>query len=81
MFLHLDCFKEINDTYGHKIGDYILQKTSQRLKNLLRNTDIICRYGGDEFIIVINGRLEDIKNIAQRIIQTIREPFNKNGII
>lgn len=78
MFLDLDRFKEINDTYGHKTGDYILQEIGQRLRNYLRNTDIICRYGGDEFIIIFDSRLEDIKTIADRIIQIIQEPFEVN---
>lgn len=75
MFLDLDCFKEINDTYGHKIGDYILKETGQRLRSTLRKTDVICRYGGDEFVIILDDQLEDIKNIAERIIKTIQEPF------
>lgn len=79
MFLDLDSFKEINDTYGHKTGDYILQETGHRLKNYLRNTDVICRYGGDEFIIIFDSRLEDIKKIAERIIQIIQEPIEING--
>lgn len=79
MFLDLDCFKDINDTFGHEIGDCILRETGQRLRSMLRNTDIICRYGGDEFIIILNGRLEDVKNIAERIIRKIQEPFIIDG--
>ncbi len=75
MFMDLDSFKVINDTYGHKIGDFILQETGKRLKNLLRNTDVVCRYGGDEFVIIIDDCEENIKIIAERILQKIKEPF------
>ena len=66
-------------TYGHKIGDFVLQETGRRLKSLLRSTDIICRYGGDEFVIILNGGMEEIKNIAGKIIRTIQEPYKKDG--
>lgn len=81
MFLDLDRFKYINDTFGHKIGDYILQETGNRLKNTLGKTDIICRYGGDEFIVIVTTNdLDKIVTTAEKIIQTIQEPFEKDGI-
>ena len=75
MFMDLDSFKHINDTYGHKIGDFILLETGKRLKNLLRNTDVVCRYGGDEFVIIVENSENNIKNIAERILHKIKEPF------
>ena len=81
MFLDLDRFKYINDTFGHKIGDYILQETGNRLKNILEPLDIICRYGGDEFIIIVTtNSLDEIVTIAEKIIQKIQQPFEKDGI-
>ncbi|MCD6172845.1 MAG: GGDEF domain-containing protein, partial [Sulfurimonas sp.] len=56
--LDLDKFKVINDTYGHKAGDYVLAKSSQILKNSTRNSDILIRYGGEEFLLFIYKRDE-----------------------
>lgn len=78
LFLDLDPFKSINDTFGHKIGDFILKETAKRLKNLLKNRGTIYRYGGDEIIIIINNVAEDeIINIAKKIIEIITQPFAK----
>jgi len=79
MFLDLDSFKSINDTFGHKVGDFVLRETGQRIKKILRNTDVICRFGGDEFIIVIEEYESNIEVIADRILQTIQEPFCQDG--
>lgn len=82
MFLDLDNFKGINDTFGHKIGDFILQEASNRFSGVIRSSDIICRYGGDEFIILLTvENYEEVVRIAQRIIQVIQEPFCKDGAI
>ncbi|NQU45385.1 diguanylate cyclase [bacterium] len=53
LMIDLDHFKQINDTYGHKFGDIVLEAVSQRLKSLIRETDIFGRYGGEEFLIVL----------------------------
>ncbi len=74
MFLDLDQFKSINDNLGHKAGDIVLQTVAQRLKQVTREGDIICRWGGDEFIIlfpdlakqsIISQKAEDILNCIQ----------------
>ncbi len=54
LFIDLDGFKEINDTYGHEAGDEVLSVVSQRMKDLIRGSDIVSRIGGDEFVIVVN---------------------------
>lgn len=84
MFLDLDDYKIINDSFGHKIGDYILCEVGGRLKNLLRDVDCICRYGGDEFVIIIGNDnsstdYQDIEKIAERLILKIGEPIIKDG--
>lgn len=66
-FIDLNDFKKINDQYGHEAGDTLLRNISKNLQSCLRNTDTVCRYGGDEFIIII----EDIKGPAH--LETIRE--------
>ena len=58
MFLDIDHFKEINDTYGHDAGDRVLIESGAILKRCLRNTDIVSRYGGDEFCIWVYGEAD-----------------------
>ncbi len=55
LFLDLDNLKPINDTHGHKVGDVLILKTAERLKTSLRKTDTVSRYGGDEFVLVIDN--------------------------
>lgn len=55
MFVDLDGFKKINDEYGHDFGDQILQRFGQLLKQQLREEDIIARYGGDEFVVLVEN--------------------------
>ncbi|TBL76578.1 EAL domain-containing protein [Paenibacillus thalictri] len=77
MFLDLDRFKRINDTFGHSVGDLLLKDVARRLKNSLRSTDTIARVGGDEFVILIPD-LRDIREssvIAQKIILALTSPF------
>jgi diguanylate cyclase (GGDEF)-like protein len=81
MFLDLDGFKMINDTMGHSAGDELLKKVSDRLVKTLRNTDIIARIGGDEFIIMIEciENIKDVKFIADKIIKSFIKPFIIEG--
>ncbi len=77
MFLDLDNFKMINDNFGHKEGDSILIETAKRLKKTLREDDVICRFGGDEFIIILE-HIQDSKNladIAYKLNQTLKIPY------
>lgn len=68
----IDNFKEINDTYGHNVGDEILIEIANKLKSMVRNTDIICRYGGDEFTILFrNCSMEDVMKRMERIKESI----------
>ena len=78
MFLDLDNFKEVNDKFGHDAGDELLQETAKRFNNLLRESDTICRLGGDEFIILL-PRLkhprENTEDVIQKIFSAFSEPF------
>ncbi len=81
LFLDLDHFKEINDTWGHDVGDAVLMEVATRLERLVRREDTAARLGGDEFVIVISGivRTEDIGIVANKVIEAIREPFLIEG--
>jgi len=68
----IDYFKEINDTYGHDAGDQVLRIISALIKDLLRQTDVIGRYGGDEFLLILpETSLEGAREIAERIQHTV----------
>ena len=75
----VDDFKKINDTYGHDTGDKILKVVARTLTSHTRFDDIVCRYGGDEFIIVFIGcPLEVVYNRMQNIQNSLKDPF-RNG--
>ncbi|EON72449.1 GGDEF domain-containing phosphodiesterase [Lysinibacillus sphaericus] len=80
-FLDLDRFKQINDTLGHGVGDTILVEVATRLQTLLKNKDIIARYGGDEFIITLTNvkNVREAAKFAEQIIQIIEQPMDING--
>ncbi|MCI0184693.1 diguanylate cyclase domain-containing protein [Sulfoacidibacillus ferrooxidans] len=77
----LDGFKQINDTYGHRAGDVVLQVVAMRLKECLRSDDRIFRYGGDEFIILVEELLPlaAMDRICKQTIQRIHEPILWDG--
>ena len=76
MFLDLNKFKSINDTYGHQAGDAVLQAVAMRLKHVTRNEDTISRFGGDEFLCVLTQLHEqnEIAMIAGKILKAIQAP-------
>ena len=78
MFVDLDEFKSINDTYGHQAGDTVLRTIANRLKHNTREDDTVSRYGGDEFLYLLTQIREqkDIAMIAGKILTAIQEPCN-----
>ncbi len=74
IMIDIDKFKAINDTHGHHVGDLVLQKIAVLLKNGVRNYDEICRYGGDELLIILpNCNLIKTATIAERLRQSVLE--------
>lgn len=77
MFIDLDNFKYINDTFGHDYGDAVLKLAAKRLQKCVSENDFVCRYGGDEFIVVLADVEEKAaKETAQNIINEFARPFN-----
>lgn len=76
LFLDLDRFKEVNDTFGHSVGDKLLKKVSTRLKKSLREEDVVSRVSGDEFVVILkNTTREDAIGLIDKIMLDIQEPF------
>jgi len=81
LFLDLDNFKNINDTSGHDAGDILLQIIAERLLRTVRNTDMVARLAGDEFVIVITDvkKTESVAVIAQKTLENVLEPIIIKG--
>ncbi len=82
MYMDIDHFKPVNDTYGHSVGDQLLKAFSERLTNTLRASDTIARLGGDEFTIIMEklSRPEDAEAIAAKIVSIMQEPFELDTV-
>lgn len=80
MFIDLDGFKQINDDYGHLVGDKVLTMAAKRLAHALRATDLIGRYGGDEFLILLRSLSPgDARRMLEKIDKTFTMPFEVDG--
>lgn len=77
MFIDLDGFKEVNDRFGHKVGDNLLIQVVQRVGNCLRECDTFARLGGDEFIIILTAveKIEAIEFVANKVLEVINKDF------
>ena len=81
LMLDLDRFKDVNDSFGHYLGDRLLEAVSKRLQASLRESDILARLGGDEFVIGVPMVADNrgIETIAQKVLSTLGEPFRIEG--
>lgn len=77
LFVDLDDFKPVNDRFGHAVGDWILEKTAERLQEAVRGTDVVGRLGGDEFVVLLNTlkEPEDAGKVATNLAGEIAKPF------
>ena len=76
LFVDLDHFKEINDSFGHPAGDELLRQLGDRLQSSLRDTDLLVRLGGDEFaVVLIDGDAEYAASVAERLTAGLEQPF------
>lgn len=80
LFLDLDRFKQVNDTYGHLLGDKLLVSVAQRVLGTIRRTDVLGRLGGDEFVAVIPQLTgEQVSRLVDKITRAISQPFEIDG--
>lgn len=85
IFLDLDNFKILNDSYGHQIGDLFLKEVAQRLTTSIRSSDSVARLGGDEFVIILSDlsierqeATEQLLKIATTLLEKIKKPYSLN---
>lgn len=81
LFIDLNDFKAVNDTYGHGVGDQLLQHVATALKGCLRDGDTISRYGGDEFTVLLPSLVEksDAATVARKLLKSLNTPFQVEG--
>jgi diguanylate cyclase (GGDEF)-like protein/PAS domain S-box-containing protein len=81
IYLDMDNFKQINDTFGHTTGDHLLREVARRLRQCVRESDTVGRLGGDEFAVLLHdiGRLEDATLVAEKILVALSDPYLLDG--
>lgn len=77
LYLDLDRFKQVNDNFGHAVGDLLLQQTAQRILQVVRQTDTVARFGGDEFVVLLEQlhQADTALRVAEKIRQALAQPF------
>lgn len=83
IYVDLDEFKQVNDIYGHHVGDHYLQNVSSRMKRQLRNGDLLARVGGDEFAVLVRivGSQADVEEVALRLEHCFDDSFTVDGCV
>lgn len=82
IFIDLDRFKPINDEYGHDVGDAVLKHIAQRLQDQVRQSDFVCRQGGDEFVIMLPDHTDNdiVMALAEQLLTVIEEPYKVKAL-
>ncbi len=82
MMLDLDGFKQVNDTFGHPVGDKLLIEVATRLQAIVRAGDVVARLGGDEFAFLVAGADVEAgsRRLATRVLETLHRPFRTDGV-
>lgn len=81
MYIDLDNFKYVNDSFGHHLGDLLLSRIAERLRKSLRQGDFVARLGGDEFVVIMSDFSDNsqIREVAEKILATLQTPFSLDG--
>lgn len=81
LYLDLDKFKVVNDSYGHAAGDLLLEKVARRIEHCVRASDTVARFGGDEFVVLLenSGSEQDATRTAEKIRHALNQPFDLEG--
>jgi diguanylate cyclase (GGDEF)-like protein len=81
LYIDLDGFKHVNDTFGHAAGDQLLQTVAQRLQSVVREGDTAARLSGDEFVVLVEGRAlaGGAEAVAERVLEVLRQPYELEG--
>jgi diguanylate cyclase (GGDEF)-like protein len=80
LFVDLDTFKNVNDSFGHAVGDVLLGEAASRMLGCIRAADTAARFGGDEFVVLLEDVSESrVTQVANRILETMNEPFDIEG--
>ena len=82
LYIDLDGFKHVNDTFGHVAGDELLRTVAARLKTVIRDGDTAARFGGDEFVVLLEASSFDVgpELIAERLLEVLRAPYDLDGM-
>lgn len=87
MFIDMDKFKVLNDTHGHQMGDFLLIEVASRITSCLRSEDTVARFGGDEFVVLIEGlkgapevARNDVRQIANKILEALNMPYQLDAL-
>ncbi len=80
LLIDLDNFKSVNDSYGHSVGDTVIQHISHRFLSCIRKSDLLFRYGGDEFTVLMSStEIQQAVIVVKRILRSVREPVSASG--
>jgi diguanylate cyclase (GGDEF)-like protein/PAS domain S-box-containing protein len=84
LYVDLDSFKLVNDSFGHAVGDEVLQAVGRRMERVLRGSDVLARHGGDEFLVLLGDLNGDPRNaaetVAHNLVGALRQPFAISGL-